>query len=145
MKKRFIILFFLTTPLTIWIPIYLPAQTDTSKASDEIIIKGKHYKAIEDKKVGIVKNKKKSKSLDSNFVINNNKFQYYNNWLTIGGGKQQNLTYKRDLGFAGGLDFNFHIKKHYFQSGILISGESFGFYNNYQLHLGYGKRFEDKD
>lgn len=121
------------------------AQTDTSKSSDEIIINGKRYKAVDDKKAGSVKSKKTAKSPDSIFVVDNKKFQYYNNWLTIGGGGQQNLTYKRELGFAGGLDFNFHIKKNYFQAGTLLSGERFGSYNNYQLHLGYGKRFEDKD
>lgn len=143
MKKKFSISFFLT--IIFFAPIYLSAQTDTSKVGNEIIINGKHYKAVDEKKTENVKNKKKLKKQDSVFVINNNKFHYYNNWLTVGGGGQQNLTYKRDLGFAGGLDFNFHIKKHYLQSGILLTGESFGFYNNYQLHLGYGKRFEDKD
>jgi hypothetical protein len=143
LKKSPTILFILT--FIFCFSIYLSAQTDTTKAGEEIIINGKHYRALNDKKGEIVKNKIKKKTLDSNFVINNNKFKYYNNWLTFGGGKQQNLTYKRDLGFVGGLDFNFHIKQHYFQSGVMISGESFGFYNNYQLHLGYGKRFEDKD
>lgn len=125
---------------------HISAQTDTSKASDEIIINGKRYKAVDDKKKAeAVKSKKTTKSPDSIFVVDNKKFQYYNNWLTIGGGGQQNLSYKRELGFAGGLDFNFHIKKNYFQAGTLLSGERFGSYNNYQLHLGYGKRFEDKD
>lgn len=124
---------------------HICAQTDTSKASDEIIINGKRYKAVDDKKAASAKSKKKTDSPDSIFVVDNKKFQYYNNWLTIGGGGQQNLTYKRELGFAGGLDFNFHIKKNYFQAGTLLSGERFGSYNNYQLHLGYGKRFEDKD
>ena len=27
----------------------------------------------------------------------------------------------------------------------MITGESFGFYDNYEFHAGYGKRFEDKD
>ncbi|MES2140336.1 MAG: hypothetical protein V4511_11575 [Bacteroidota bacterium] len=123
----------------------LYSQTDTSKASDEIIINGKRYKAVDDKKAVPVKIKTTIAPPDSIFVVDNKKFQYYNNWLTIGGGGQQNLTYKRELGFAGGLDFNFHIKKEYFQAGVLLSGKRFGSYNNYQLHLGYGKRFEDKD
>lgn len=144
MKKKFFILFFFCV-VTILGTTHIYAQTDTSKASDEIIINGKRYKAVDEKKVGSVKSKKTTNPPDSIFVVDNKKFQYYNNWLTIGGGGQQNLTYKRELGFAGGLDFNFHIKKNYFQAGTLLSGERFGSYNNYQLHLGYGKRFEDKD
>lgn len=144
MKKKFFILFFFCV-VTILGATHLYAQTDTSKTSDEIIINGKRYKAVDDKKAGSVKSKKTNDFPDSIFVVDNKKFQYYNNWLTIGGGGQQNLSYKRELGFAGGLDFNFHIKKNYFQAGILLSGERFGSYNNYQLHLGYGKRFEDKD
>lgn len=144
MKKKFFILFFFCV-VTILGTTHIYAQTDTSKASDEIIINGKRYKAVDEKKAGSVKRKKTTNPPDSIFVVDNKKFQYYNNWLTIGGGGQQNLTYKRELGFAGGLDFNFHIKKNYFQVGTLLSGERFGSYNNYQLHLGYGKRFEDKD
>jgi len=145
LKKKFFILF-LFCVVTICAATHICAQTDTSKTSDEIIINGKRYKAVDDKKkTEAVKSKKATKSPDSIFVVDNKKFQYYNNWLTIGGGGQQNLSYKRELGFAGGLDFNFHIKKNYFQAGTLLSGERFGSYNNYQLHLGYGKRFEDKD
>lgn len=123
----------------------LHAQTDTSWASDEILLNGKRYKAIDEKKTGIAASKKKQKLPDSIFIIDNKKFQYYNNWLTGGAGWQQNLTYKRELGFAGGIDFNFHFKHNYFQSGVMVSGLRLSSYNNYQLHLGYGKRFEDKD
>lgn len=83
--------------------------------------------------------------LDSEFVIDNKRFQYYNNWVNIGIGAQQNLTYGIALGFAGSADFNFHIKRHYFQIGGMLTGEHVSDYNNYQVHLGYGKRFEDKD
>lgn len=144
LKKKFFILF-LFSVVTILAASQLYAQTDTSKAGDEIVIDGKRYKAVDDKKAGTVKTKKTLKSSDSIFTIKNKKFQYYNNWITGGGGGQQNLTYKRELGFAGGLDFNFHFKKKYFQAGILLSGDRFGSYNNYQFHAGYGKRFEDKD
>lgn len=143
MKKKIAILFFLK--LLFIFPIRLFAQTDTSGTSDEILINGKRYKAVDEKKTETVKKKKNADVPDSIFVINNKKFQYYNNWLTGGGGGQQNLTYKRELGFAGGLDFNFHLKQQYFQAGTMLSGERFGSYTNYQFHLGYGKRFEDKD
>jgi hypothetical protein len=127
----------------------LHAQTDT-------VINGRHYKIVEEtpdtvKKTAVapmVRPEKKPKHVipvDSTFVLNNKKLSYYNNWLTIGGGINQNLTYNRKFGFAGGLDFNFHIQRHYFELGAFLSGEQFGFYDNYEFHLGYGKRYEDKD
>jgi len=137
-------LFFFST-IAIGIPCHLYAQTDTVQTPDEILINGKQYKAIDDKKRENATGKKKTKPTDSIFIIDNKKFQFYNNWLTLGLGGQQNLTYQRELGFAGGLDFNFHIKHNYFQTGGLLSGGRYGSYTNYQLHLGYGKRFEDKD
>jgi hypothetical protein len=150
LKKFLHILFF--SAIVFITPLYLSAQTDatkihtdTVKAHDEIIINGKHYKAVDETKASQEIKKKKFAPLDSEFVVNNKRFKFYNNWITVGGGGQQNLTYKRPMGFAGGLDFNFHVKQNYFQLGTIISGERFGLYNNYQFHFGYGKRFEDKD
>jgi len=108
------------------------------------VINGVHYKAVPEN-TNVSKPKRHYAPLDSEFVIENKRLKYYNSWVTGGAGAQQNLSYKRALGFAGGLDFNFHIKQHYFQLGTEITGEKFGFYSNYQFHLGYGKRFEDKD
>ncbi len=125
-------------------PQCISAQEDTIETPDEVIINGKHYKAVDDTKKQTAK-KKKPTPLDSSFVVDNKKFQYYNNWLSFGGGVQQNLTYGRPLGFAGGVDLNFHIKRHYLQAGALITGKRFASYNNYQIHIGYAKRFEDKD
>jgi hypothetical protein len=136
LKKRIPFLFLVAMS---FIAIQLSAQTDT-------VINGKHYQIVPDKKTDDQEVKKKRKTpTDSTFILNNRKLTYYNNWLTAGGGFQQNLTYNRSAGFAGGLDFNFHITQQYFQVGAFITGESFGFYNNYQFHLGYGKRFENKD
>jgi hypothetical protein len=135
-KYTFILLFFTVSIFTAG----LYAQTDT-------VINGKRYKIVDDKDTTdtSLKKKKKLPPNDSTFILNNKKLKYYNNWLTLGGGFQQNLTYKRKPGFCGGLDFNFHILQHYFQTGVMITGESFGFYDNYQFHAGYGKRYEDKD
>jgi hypothetical protein len=120
------------------------AQTDT-------VINGKHYKIVEEEVKPApetaspqVKKKRHIAPLDSTFLIDDKKLKYYNNWLTAGAGIQQNLTYKRKYGFSGGVDYQFHIKHYYFQLGTVITGEKFGFYDNYQFHLGYGKRFEDR-
>lgn len=108
------------------------------------MINGKHYKLVDPKKK-IENNRKRGIPLDSEFVIDNKRFQFYNNWINIGIGAQQNLTYGIGLGFAGSADFNFHIKREYFQVGAMLTGEHMRAYNNYQVHVGYGKRFEDKD
>lgn len=74
-------------------------------------------------------------------VIGTNIFQLTSNWFSISGGWAINSVLPKDQ-FAGSADFSFHIKKEYFQTGIFISGDAFGTYNNYQFHLGYGKRYE---
>jgi len=120
-------------------PVLSIAQTDT-------VINGKKYKMIEESATtSTSKPKKHLPPLDSTFVVNNKKFRYYNNWVTAGAGVQQNLTRKYPLGFTAGIDFHFHVKHHYLNLGTNISGENFGYYNNYQFHAGYGKRIEDKD
>lgn len=135
MKKHFSILFFIAINC---IAVQLHAQTDT-------IINGKHYTVVDNTKP-TVSTKKRKTPVDSTFILNDKRLKYYNSWVTGGAGVQQNLKYtKRKVGFAGGLDFNFHIKQQYFQLGTIITGEKFGFYDNYQFHLGYGKRYEDKD
>ncbi len=96
-------------------------------------------------KVEYSKNHKRLTPLDSEFVMDNKKFKYYNKWFTLGAGVQQNLTYKRDVGFTGGADFNFHIKRNYFQAGLEVMGETATNFTNYEFHLGYGARYEDKD
>ncbi len=140
MKKIHFIIF-----STLFFATHIIAQTDTVKLNGEVIINGKHYKAVDDTKPEYTQTKKRLIPLDSEWVFKNKRFRYYNNWLTIGAGVQQNLTYKRTLGFAGGLNFNFHIKRNYFQTGLEITGEKFGYYNNYQIHAGWANRWEDRD
>lgn len=113
-------------------------------AQKDTVINGKHYKQV-DTKEAVKTNHKRRIPLDSVFVIDNKRFQYYNNWINIGIGAQQSLTYGIDLGFAGSADFNFHIKREYFQVGAMLTGERANSYNNYQIHVAYGKRFEDKE
>lgn len=136
MKNQFSFLSIVVLSILISTNVY--SQKDT-------VINGVHYKADKNKNAEYTKNHKRLTPLDSEFVVDNKRFRYYSKWFTIGGGVQQNLTYERSLGFAGGADLNFHIKRNYFQTGLEITGETFYSYSNYQLHLGYGWRFEDKD
>lgn len=133
--SKHILIYFILPVLFYALPIC--AQKDT-------VINGKHYKLVDPKK-NIENNRKRAIPLDSEFVIDNKRFQFYNNWINIGIGAQQNLTFGIGLGFAGSADFNFHIKREYFQVGAMLTGEHMRAYNNYQIHVGYGKRFEDKD
>ncbi len=129
---------FISILLSLFISTSVLAQKDT-------VINGVHYKADKTKNPEFSKNHKRLTPIDSEFVMDNKKFRYYSKWFTIGGGVQQNVTYERNLGFAGGADLNFHIKRNFFQAGAEITGVNVGAFNNYQLHLGYGWRYEDKD
>ena len=136
MKTKFSLLLIIVAGFCF--PLSLSAQKDT-------VINGIHYKADKNKNPEFTKTHKRLTPIDSEFVINNKKFRYYNKWFTIGGGAHQNVTYARELGFAGGADLNFHIKRNYYQTGLEITGVSYNFYTNYQFHFGYGWRFEDRD
>jgi hypothetical protein len=111
----------------------------------DTVINGIHFKMAKKTKVEYGWNHKRLIPLDSEFVLNNKKFRYFNNWLTVGAGVQQNTTYQRKAGFTMGGDFMFHIKRRYFQVGTELSGPKFQSYQNYQFHGGIGYRFEDND
>jgi hypothetical protein len=74
-------------------------------------------------------------------IIRDDVFRKYSNWISVGGGTARN-NHIGNSQFTGGLDYNFHIQQRYFQFGLLVSGDQFGSYNNYQAHLCYGQRSE---
>ena len=74
-------------------------------------------------------------------IIKDNVFKKYSNWLSGGAGIANNNHFVNSQ-FTGGVDYNFHIEKKYFQLGLFLSGDQYGSYNNYQFHLCYGKRVE---
>ncbi len=118
--------------------------TVASTAQNDTVIIGNRHQRLNPSAV-IQMRSKRLTPLDSEFVIDNKRFQFYNNWVTIGMGAQQNLSYRAPLGFAGNVDVNFHIKRNYFQGGAMLTGSHLGNYTNYQVHLGAGKRFEDRE
>jgi hypothetical protein len=78
---------------------------------------------------------------DKFIVLKNNKFSYYNSWINLGAGGANNFTqYGRQ--FTLGADFNFHIRAEYLQLGLFFVGDKIGSYNNFNYHLGYGRRKE---
>jgi hypothetical protein len=76
-------------------------------------------------------------------VHDGKRYRVWNNYLTFGGmpGASINSNIPTSQS-AAALDLNFHIKKEYFQTGILMSGNTFGDYNNSQIHFCWGKRIE---
>lgn len=69
-------------------------------------------------------------------VIDNKRYRVYNNWVTFGGGGTWHSENPRTQ-LNVGMNYFFHIKKHYFGFGGLVSGDEFGLWNNFSGHAGY--------
>ncbi len=69
-------------------------------------------------------------------VIEGKRYRVYNNWVCFGAGPVFHSENPRTQ-FGLGLDFQFHIKKIYFNVGGALSGDYFGVWNNYTGHIGY--------
>ncbi len=74
-------------------------------------------------------------------IDNNKRYRIHNNYLTVGPGFGSSNIRVSEQSIIG-LDFNFHIRKQYFQAGILMSGNKFLSNNNLAAHLCYGYRKE---
>jgi len=74
-------------------------------------------------------------------IYDGKRYRIYNNYLTLGAGFA-NSTIRTESQRCLGLDFQFHIHRQHFQTGIQMSGGGFGNNNNIQAHLGYGIRRE---
>jgi len=73
--------------------------------------------------------------------LDGKKYRIYNNYVTFGVGKGYNSVW--DQGFlATAADFNFHIRKPYFQAGSYLQGHDFYTRQQVQLHLAAGYRSE---
>jgi hypothetical protein len=76
-------------------------------------------------------------------IYDGKRYRIHNNYLTLGmgfGGSSIRGSSQR----CGGLDFNFHIRRTYFQFGALISGPELFSNNHEQVHLGGGYRWEGR-
>ena len=74
-------------------------------------------------------------------IHNGKRYRIHNSYLTIGGGYVLS-SIRKTAQSARGVDFHFPIRKLHFQTGAMISGQSFSSNNNVQAHLGYGWRKE---
>jgi hypothetical protein len=69
-------------------------------------------------------------------VVGDKRYRVYNNWVCFGIGPAYHSENPRTQ-FSLGLDFQFHIKKAYFNVGGAVSGDEFGLWNNFSGHIGY--------
>ena len=75
-------------------------------------------------------------------IINKGKrYRIHNNYLSLGGGFL-NSSIRKDIQKSINVDYQFHIRRQHFQTGLVISGNAFTGNNNSQLHIGYGLRKE---
>ncbi|MFN5181871.1 MAG: hypothetical protein ACK5BJ_04875 [Bacteroidota bacterium] len=76
-------------------------------------------------------------------VVDGKRYRIWHNYITGGSfpGASINSAIPTSQTCAA-LDFNFHIKKEYFQAGVLLSGNVFGDWNNSAMHLCWGKKIE---
>jgi hypothetical protein len=80
--------------------------------------------------------------LKKEIIYDGKRYKVYSNWVSFGGGPALKVTSKSTQ-FAGDISYSFHLKKEYFQLGVLVSGDRFGENNNIMWHGAYGKRFEN--
>lgn len=91
---------------------------------------GDHLRAQDTSKFVVQENFKRE------IVVGDKRYRVYNNWVSFGAGPGYHSANPRTQ-FALGINFNFHIKKYYFNLGGVMSGDQFGVWNNYTGHAGY--------
>lgn len=74
-------------------------------------------------------------------LFDGKRYRRYNNYLTLGPGFM-NSTIRTQSQKGVGIDFQYHIRRQYFQTGVMMSGIDFGNNNNINGHLAYGLRRE---
>lgn len=74
-------------------------------------------------------------------LYDNKRYRIHNNYITLGAGYNVS-SIREDVQQSVNADFQFHIRRHQFQFGAMMSGQEFFSNNNTQLHLGYGLRKE---
>jgi hypothetical protein len=74
-------------------------------------------------------------------IFKNKRYRIYNNYLTAGKGLLAS-TVQLSGQDAFSADYHFHVRRHYFQTGLLLSGEGISAANDAQIHACYGFREE---
>lgn len=77
-------------------------------------------------------------------IINDGKlYRKHNNYITVGPGYSFS-SIRGDVQKDLGIDFNFHIRTIYFQTGVIMSGNEFLSNNHLNFKLGVGLRKENR-
>jgi hypothetical protein len=76
-------------------------------------------------------------------IYNGKRYRVHNNYVTFGPGYLQSSIRNVSQKMIG-IDLHFHIRTQHFQTGVMMSGETFGSNNNVQAHIAYGYRRETK-
>lgn len=93
--------------------------------------------------------KKRKKEKPPEIILNGKRFLKYNNWVNVGIGVGEKFDFS-ELSFPVGVNYNFHIRREYFQLGYLRSDIKglLGKFNPHffhDLHFCYGRRIETTD
>jgi hypothetical protein len=70
-------------------------------------------------------------------------YRKYNNYVTVGPGYSFS-SIRKDVQRDLGIDFNFHIRRIYFQTGVIMSGNEFLSNNHLNFKFGAGLRKENR-
>jgi hypothetical protein len=75
-------------------------------------------------------------------IVDGKRYRVHNNWLNVGSGEGFNTVLALPQ-YILNVDMNFHFHSEHIQLGTYLSGDRFLSFNNYNIHLCYGKRWED--
>ena len=114
------------------------ASTLSIAQQDSATAKGQPTKAGTEK---VVVKKKEIYYRQEEILLDGKRYRRYNNYLTLGPAfLNSNIRSQSQKGV--GIDFQYHIRRQYFQTGFMMSGIDFGNNNNILVHAGYGLRRE---
>lgn len=90
-------------------------------------------------------NKKDTTEYDrkEEIIWEDKRYRIHNNYLTAGFGFSGSSLRNKEQATLG-IDYTFHIQRHHFQVGVLMSGDAFLANNNLSGHLCYGYRIENE-
>lgn len=116
--------------------LFLFLQLLVVKAQQHPILKPEELK----QDTGVHKKKPKYYRKEE-IIFEAKRYRLYNNYMTFGP-MIGTSTIREETQKGIGLDFNWHIRRQYFQTGVMMSGLDFGNNNNVGAHIGYGHRVE---
>lgn len=87
------------------------------------------------------KNPKPDYRKNEEIIFDGKRYRIHNNYVTLGGGVSLS-SIRHGQQRTAGADFHFHIRRQYFQTGVLLSGYQFFANNHFQFHACYGYRKE---